>query len=67
MCNIKWVGTPCGYTRSRARSKRVNRWRLSAPVQRVKAQPMGADYWLSVFGIFTVCIILMIWTALAAA
>lgn len=67
MCNVKWVGKPCGYNRSRAKSKRVDRWMVGVPVQRVEAQPMGADYWLGVIGVFTACIILMVWAALAAA
>lgn len=67
MSNVKWAGMPCGYTRSRAQNKRVNRWVLGLPAQRVKAQPMGAAYWLGVLGIFTLCIAVTFWAALAAA
>lgn len=67
MSNIKWAGTPCGYTRSRAKSKRVDRWKVGAPVQREAAPSMGAEYWLGVIGVFTACITLMVWAALAAA
>lgn len=67
MSNVKWVGQPTGYSRSRAQSKRVDRWRVGSPVQRVKQPPMGADYWIGVIGVFLACITLIFWAALAAA
>lgn len=67
MSNVKWVGSPCGYTRSRAKKKRVDRWMVSVPVQRTNPQPMGADYWLCVIGVFLLCFAVMIWAALISA
>lgn len=67
MNHVKWVGTPGGRVGGRAHSKPVNRWMVGTPVQRTKAPPMGADYWLGVIGIFLACFILMAWAAIAAA
>lgn len=69
MSNVKWVGTPCGYTRSRTKKKRTDRWPTSMPMERVKvySQPMGSDYWFGVIGLFLLCFALMVWAALAGA
>lgn len=63
MCNVKWAGTPCGYTRSRATRKRVDRW-ASAPARQTMAEKKDARYWLGVIGVFAACLAVMTWAAL---
>ena len=67
MCNVKWVGTPARYTRSRCVRKRTDRWPMSAPVQSISDESKDAAYWLSVVGVFALCIGVMCWVALISA
>lgn len=65
MNNVKWVGTPARYTRSRTQKKCVSRWMGSVPVQQVKPET-DAAYWLCVISFFLLCIAVMAWAALAS-
>lgn len=64
MCNVKWVGTPAGYTRSRVKRKRTDRWMIGTSVRGASRDQTDAGYWLGVLGIFTACAVLMAWAAL---